>query len=308
MDRSEQLDHLRLGAEIAGLTPPEFRLPDDRDVLSDRLRIHLLDWGPVDAPPIVFVHGGSLTAHTWDLVCLMLRDRYRCVAVDLRGHGESAWAPDADYRFETMAADVSGVIDALELDRPVLVGMSLGGLTSIRLACDVSDDALRGLVIVDVGPDMRLDAAREIVDFTQHDQELDSVDDFVARAMRFNSTREPELLRRSLLYNLRRLPNGRWTWKWDHRRLRNADLERMQADHARLWDVVGGISCPTLIVRGERSRVFLDEDGRKLAGAIPDASFVVVPDAGHTVQGDNPRGLLEVLEPFLASCFEAAAR
>src|SRR5690606_26754991 len=112
---------------------------------------------------------------------------------------------------------------------------------------------------------------------------------------------KPELLRRSLLHNLRELPNGRWTWKWDKRRMHAPDFEAMAVEHAKLWRSVARITCPTLIVRGEHSQVFFDEDGRKLSAAIPGSSFVVVPDAGHNVQGDNPVGLLAVLEPFLVA-------
>jgi pimeloyl-ACP methyl ester carboxylesterase len=296
----DQLDHLRTAAEVARISPASFHLPDERQIIANRIRLHYLEWGETTLPPVVFLHGGSLTAHTWDLICLSLSDRYRCIAIDMRGHGESEWPADADYALETMAEDIGGVIDQLALQRPVVVGMSLGGLTSLRLAGERSA-TLAGLVIVDVGPDLHTDGAQQIVAFTQQDQEMDSVEDFVARAMRFNSTRRPELLRRSLLHNLRKLPSGRWTWKWDKRRMHAPDFERMKADHARLWDSVAKIVCPTLIVRGDRSRVFFDADGEKLAGAIEGASFVVVENSGHTVQGDNPRGLLDVLEPFLAA-------
>lgn len=306
MDVTDWLDHLRLGAEIAGLDLPALRLPDERDVLANGLRIHVLEWGPADGPPVVFLHGGSLTAHTWDLVCLALSDRYRCVAVDLRGHGESEWPADADYRLEAFAADVGAVIDTLGLDRPVVVGMSLGGLTSMRLAGERSD-RLRGLVVVDVGPDLRTDGAQEIVEFTKRDQEMDSVEDFVARVLRDTSTRKPELLRRSIRHNLRQLPNGRWTWKWDKRRMSEPDFEAMRADHARIWDSVAAVTCPALVVRGERSRVFLDEDGRKLTGALRDGRYEVIAGAGHTIQGEKPRELLAVLIPFFDRCFGASS-
>jgi esterase len=201
-----------------------------------------------------------------------------------------------------MAADVRGVIESELLVRPVVVGMSLGGLTAMRLAA-VMGAALSGLVIVDVSPELHVDAARRIVDFVRVDREVDSIDDFTARALSLNPSREPELLRRSLLHNVRRLPNGRWTWKSDPRRLNATDLDDMKVDHARLWTVVANIRCPTLVVRGERSRVLLAEDAARLASTIPHASMAVVPGAGHTVQGDNPGGLLDVLEPFLAICF-----
>jgi esterase len=296
---NDQLEHLTTGAATAGIDVDRVHLPESRTVIANAIRIHFLEWGDPDAPPALFLHGGSLTAHTWDLICLALSDRYRCIAMDLRGHGDSEWPSDADYRFEAFAADAAALIEILDLHRPVVVGMSLGGLTSLELAGQRSDE-LSGLVVIDVGPDLRVDGAREIVAFTQHDQEMNGVEDFVQRAMSFNPARRPELLRRSLLHNLRQLPTGRWTWKWDKRRMADADFDQMAVVNARLWDRVAKISCPALIVRGDRSRVFLDDDAAKLAGAMAgEATWTVVANAGHTVQGDNPRGLLDVLEPFL---------
>jgi pimeloyl-ACP methyl ester carboxylesterase len=176
--------------------------------------------------------------------------------------------------------------------------MSLGGLTAIELAGG-SDTELAGLVIVDVGPELRFEGARNIVAFTTTDQELPGVEDFVTKAMAFNPRRRPELLRRSLLHNLRPLPNGRWTWKWDPRRMNDVDFTALARDHAELWPLVANITCPTLVVRGSRSAVFFAEDAQRLTDALPNASSVVVQDAGHTVQGDNPKGFLEVLRPFL---------
>ena len=307
MDVADRIDHLRASVAVAGVTVPDVHLPTERDVVVNGIRLHLLDWGATGAPPIVLLHGGSLTAHTWDVVCLALSDRYRCLAVDLRGHGESEWPPDADYALDTLAADVRRVIETEGLRRPVVIGMSLGGLTAMRLAAEISAD-LSGLVIVDVSPEMHLEAARRIVDFVRVDREVDSIDDFISRSVAFNPTRRPDLLRRSLQYNVRRLPNGRWTWKSDPRRLDDADLAAMRDEHAQLWELVAHIRCPALVVRGERSRVLLDEDAARLVATIPDAAGVVVAGAGHTVQGDNPRRLLEVVEPFLASCFADAGR
>ena len=117
---------------------------------------------------------------------------------------------------------------------------------------------------------------------------------------------DPALLRRSLLHNLRRLPTGKYTWKWDPRRHRDSDFERMRAEHASLWEVVPNISVPTLIVRGADSAVFLREDADRLTAALPDASWVEVANAGHTVQGDNAGGLLEAISPFLQRHLESA--
>jgi esterase len=296
--RPEQLDHLRHAALVAGIDIADTPGPRLRDVVMNRIRLSVLDWGPATAPAIVLLHGGSLTAHTWDLVCAALSRRYRCLAVDMRGHGDSEWPADGDYRLATLAEDIRALIAAECQAPPVLIGMSLGGLCAMTLAGSGRVE-LAGLVIVDVGPDMRFEGARNIVAFTSTDQVLPGVEDFVAKAMKFNPRRKPELLRRSLLHNLRPLPDGQWTWKWDPRRMQEVDLAVMAREHAELWNVAPRIACPALVVRGGRSKVFLAEDAVKLTAALPHAQSVLIEDAGHTVQGDNPKAFLAHLEPFL---------
>src|SRR5687768_10623681 len=100
--------HLREAAEIADMPIEEIVLPADRYLDTNGLRIHYLDWGMVERPPVLFLHGRSLTAHTWDLVSLALRPRYRCLALDLRGHGDSSWSPEADYTLDAHCADLEG--------------------------------------------------------------------------------------------------------------------------------------------------------------------------------------------------------
>lgn len=299
-DMESQRTHLRRVAELAGVPIDDVVLPEDLNIVANGLRVHLLDWKRSSAPAVVFLHGGSLNAHTWDVVCLSLSAEYRCIAIDLRGHGESEWSPEADYRLSAMAADVEAVISALNLGGYALVGMSLGGLTAMLVASKAST-SLRGLAIIDVGPDLHVDGASKIIEFTSTDREMDSVEDFVVRAAKFNPRRDPDLLRHSLRNNLRHLPNGRWTWKWDGRRDR--DLDVLAHEHRSLWNVLSRIACPTLVVRAEHSRVFLEEDAAKLCAALPDARYSVVPNSGHTVQGDNPSELLQALRPFLHDSF-----
>jgi pimeloyl-ACP methyl ester carboxylesterase len=261
------------------------------------MRFHYLDWGTAGKTPIVFLHGGYLTAHTWDVVCAALRDSYHCLALDQRGHGDSDWSTALDYTTEAYVGDLVGFIDHRKLDDFILVGMSLGGLNSIAYAGS-NARRLKALVIVDIGPKLNPQGAQDINAFANTDSELPSVEHFVERALKFNPRRDPELLRRSLMFNLRRLPDGNWTWKYDRRHRQGWDIEKRRAERARLWGVVPGITCPTLLVRGENSPVFYDEDAEEFAAALPDGRWVRVPNAGHTVQGDNPRDLTIEMRRF----------
>ena len=174
----------------------------------------------------------------------------------------------------------------------------MGGFAAIGYAMRHADK-MAGLALVDVGPELNMDGGKRIRAFLSQDRELDTVDEFVERAMAFNPMRNPTLLRRSLLHNLRRLPSGRWTWKHDPNRIApgfaNERIERAK----QILDEVHKISCPTLVMRGARSDVFTDENANKFANALPRGRWLKVENAGHTIQGDNPRGLLDALQPFI---------
>ncbi|MBI2912817.1 MAG: alpha/beta hydrolase [Chloroflexi bacterium] len=293
----DELEHLKLALELSGMQVPDVVLPERHDVILRRMRFSYVDWGASGLRPILFLHGGGLTCRSWDVVCLALRNGYRCLALDQRGHGDSEWSPTMDYSWRAHLGDIEAFADLLGLERFILVGMSMGGINSIAYA-GCHSDRLAGLVLVDVGPDVRFAGGRRIRDFVANTAEVESVDEFVERALAFNPLRDRRLLRRSLLYNLRQLPNGKWMRKNDVRHFHQMNEEELVAHARELWPEVERITCPTLVVRGALSDVFLDEDAEKLAGTLPDGRWVTVAGAGHTVQGDNPRGLLEAMRAF----------
>ena len=299
-------EHLKLSSATAGITLPDLELPDSHHVILRGMRFHYLDWGTRGRPPMLFLHGGGLNVHTWDLVCAALKPERHCLALDQRGHGDSEWSPVMDYATESHAEDLDAFVSHRGLDRFVLVGMSLGGANALAWAGRHSD-RLAALVLVDVGPEVRQAGVRKIAAFTSEATPLDSVDDFIAKALAFNPRRDATLLRRSLLHNLRRMPDGKWMWKYDQRhRGRAMDPAAAARRRELLWSAVSKVSCPTLVVRGAESDVFHDEDAERLAGALPDGRWVKIANAGHTVQGDNPAGLLVALRQFLGDV--AAAR
>jgi esterase len=298
-DPAEQLEHLKMAVQVAGVDVSGIVLPQDRDLTVGNLRLHYLDWGNEDRPTLVFLHGGALTAHTWDVVCLALRDQYHCLALDQRGHGDSDWAED--YSHERHCEDITGFIEQLGISRTVMIGQSMGGLNSIVYA-GRGGERLAGVVIVDVGPELNLGGTRRIGDFIRDTPEADSIDAFIEKAMEFNPRRDPLLLRRSLLHNLRQQPNGKWTWKWDPNRMRSG-MSKIE-DHIdamrRLWTHVEKIDCPALVMRGGKSDVFSDANAEKLAGTLPRGRWLRIENAGHTVQGDNPRDMVRALREFLS--------
>jgi pimeloyl-ACP methyl ester carboxylesterase len=174
----------------------------------------------------------------------------------------------------------------------------MGGFAAIGYAI-AHAPKLSGLVLVDVGPELSMDGAKRIRDFVCQDRVLDSVEAFVERAMAFNPRRNPTLLRRSLLHNLRKLPNGKFTWKHDPNRM-SPDFAAERVQRAKqIQRDIHRISCPTLILRGEHSDVFTDANASKFAESLPNGGWVKIEKAGHTIQGDNPAGLLTALRPFI---------
>ena len=128
--------------------------------------------------------------------------------------------------------------------------------------------------------------------------ELDTLDDYVEQALSFNPRRDRDLLRTSLLFNLRERPDGGFAWKWDPRPMAGPPALREDWNRRRqeLWERAGLIEVPTLLVRGGESKMLLPEDADELVAHMPNARWVEVENAGHTVQGDNPAGLLRELE------------
>jgi esterase len=295
----------RTGVTVASSEPAI-----ERAMPVGALMVRLIDWGGPSDRPLLFLHGGGLTARTWDLVCLGLRDRFRCLAVDLRGHGESDWAPDVDYRLDAYAADVAELVQRLTdepggpVNRPpVLIGHSLGGQSALLAAG--GEVAIAGLVLVDVGPEPDVAAARQIIGWIDRPKRYSGIDEVLAAALLMNPRREPEVLRESLLNNLRQLPGGDWTWKYDPRAFAGLSEEALRQRSEALWQAVARVRVPVLLARGEDSAVFSADQAQALCARLTDCETRVVADAAHSVQGDNPAGLIDAIAPWCSELLRA---
>jgi pimeloyl-ACP methyl ester carboxylesterase len=295
---SESLQHLRLAVELAGVDIPEIGLPTTRHLVVHGMRLHCLDWGTDGRAPILFLHGGALTARTWDVVCLGLRGEYHCLALDQRGHGDSEWSPVMDYAPEAHARDIDGVLDGFGDARAVLVGQSMGGLNAFHYATR-HPERVAALVLVDVGPEIRIDGARRIGDFVANTAEIESIEAFVDQAAAFNPLRDRRLLTGSVRNNLRQLPNGKWARKNDTRFFGQVGIEEVAHRIEGYWREAEKIECPVLVVRGALSDVLLADAAERFTRRLAQGRLVTIANAGHTVQGDNPAGLIGALRPFL---------
>ena len=255
--------------------------------------VSALVWGSA-TPEIVLLHGGGQNAHTWDTVALAL-DR-PVVAIDLPGHGHSDWREDHDYSPVTSAPAVATAIENLASDAELLVGMSLGGVTAIRLAAEYPELARR-LAVVDVTPGVDETKAEPIIAFLSGPERFASFDEILERTVQFNPTRTVSSLRRGVLHNAREEPDGSWTWRYDPVR---AWKQEGAVRFTNLWDDVARIQAPMLLIRGALSGVVTDDDVVELRRRRPDAGAVIVEGAGHSIQGDKPVELATIVEGFLS--------
>jgi pimeloyl-ACP methyl ester carboxylesterase len=264
--------------------------------LRDGRSLSTLRWGDGD-PEIVLIHGGAQNAHTWDTVALALGRPL--IAPDLPGHGHSdSPAPGVGTRPGASAADLAEVIDALAPNVSLVVGMSLGGLTSIALAA-MRPDLVPRLVLVDVTPGVTGDKAKAIHDFVRGPATFASFADLLARTMEFNATRSESSLRRGILHNALQLDDGSWVWRHrrdDYTAMGDTDDPDRRADITALWDDLQASAAPLTLVRGTREQSVVDDtDVEELHRRRPDAAVVEV-DAGHSVQGDQPIELARIIE------------
>jgi pimeloyl-ACP methyl ester carboxylesterase len=258
-----------------------------------------LVWGDTSRD-VVFVHGGAQNAHTWDTT--IMAAGCTAVAVDLAGHGHSDWRPDGLYAPRSLADDVAAVVAALAPDARLVVGMSLGGLTSMELAAHHAT-LVRGLVMVDVTPGVNSAKAKAVIDFVNGPQTFASFDDLLDRTRQHNPTRSDSSLRRGILHNARQLDDGSWAWRYD--RGSNArsseDTPGDDLGLSPLWDDFASISCPMVLVRGSLSPVVDDDDVAEALRRQPALRVEVVEGAGHSVQGDRPLELAALISELLGS-------
>jgi pimeloyl-ACP methyl ester carboxylesterase len=272
--------------------------------MGDGRHLSALQWKDAE-PELVLLHGGAQNAHTWDTVALAL-DR-PLLAIDLPGHGHSDGPgprPVAQLNATSNATDVARAVRALAPQAAAVVGMSLGGLTTIALAAE-APELVRKVVLVDVLPGITGERAKHITDFVNGPQSFASLDDLLDLTMQFNPTRSPASLRRGILHNAEQQSDGTWVWRWArHRPEAPADRSEVsgatQSMYAGLWDAVAGITVPFLLARGMRQDSVLgDDDEEELHRRLPSARVVSFDGAGHSIQGDMPLELAALIEEFV---------
>jgi pimeloyl-ACP methyl ester carboxylesterase len=269
-------------------------------------RLSALVWGEGD-PELVFLHGGAQNAHTWDTVALALGRPL--VALDLPGHGHSDGGRSGSIGITENAEDIATAMRALAPDALAVIGMSLGGMTTIALA-DHAPELVRKIVLVDVTPGVNESKSSTIAAFINGPESFDSFDDLLARTIEYNPTRTEASLRRGILHNAEQREDGSWVWRYQRFRAfeptaaaaASGDAPPPHPNFGYLWEAVSRIHVPLLLARGMREQSVVDDDDEvELLRRLPDAQVEHFDEAGHSLQGDTPVELAASIEKFVFS-------
>lgn len=271
--------------------------------LDDGRAMSALVWGSEPAEAVL-IHGGAQNAHTWDTVCLALGRPV--VVVDMPGHGHSGAPATGAADVARNAEDLAVVIRALAPGARTVVGMSLGGLTTMAMSA-AEPELFSTMMLVDITPGVNREKADHIHQFVNGPTSFPSFDDLLARTMEFNPTRSESSLRRGILHNAEQLEDGSWVWRHArHRVFGEADKPEEVAsgvrDYEALWNAIESHSGPVVLARGMREQSVVDDsDEAELLRRRPDARVEHFVEAGHSIQGDMPIELAALIDEVVAN-------
>src|SRR5690349_2979940 len=265
------------------------------------LRLRYLEWGRAEALPVICVHGYTSSAEAFNAMARWIQDRAHMIAIDVRGHGESAWSPDGAYQYADQAGDLAALVDQLGIERFVLIGTSMGGIIAMVYAGQ-HGDRLRGLVLNDIGPDVEAGSGRITQTVGSRPNDFASLDE----AMQYRRETSPITAARPVEDQeetargvLRERPDGRGAWKMDpaysEQRVKQGPPKRPPQR-----PVLEPPRCPTQLVWGADSDVLSEAQAKRMVAALPKGELVSVPGVGHAPTLVEPP-VLAALDRLLAS-------
>lgn len=261
-------------------------------------------FGPSDGPLVVFLHGGGQTRHSWKQTGADLGAAgIRVVTLDARGHGDSQWAPDGDYRRATMVADLLRVLEQLGASA-VVVGASMGGITGLLATATPGGESISALVLVDIVTRPEAAGVQRVLDFlSTHRDGFDSLDQAADAVAAYLPHRPRPRSTEGLLRNLRQR-DGRWYWHWDPNMMRHR-VEDATAMTTEMDAAARQLTIPVLLVRGLRSDVVSAEGAAVFLEQVPHAQFVEIGGAAHTAAGDDNDSFTDAVAKFVLAIQES---
>ncbi len=285
--------------------------PTSHSFISQRLKLHYVDWGNPDAPPLILLHGGRDHCRSWDWVAQELRHDWHIIAPDLRGHGDSAWSPEGTYTMEALVYDFAQLVHGLGYDQVSIVAHSLGGNVATRFTGLYPDRVAKLVNIEGLGPSPKIIAEQAkvipsdrfrswIADKRKAAGRLPrryaSLDEALARMQEENSFLTAEQARHLTIHGASRNEDGTWSWKFDNYLNIWSTSDMPRADIEALWQAV---TCPMLLLYGANSFASNPEkDGR--AKHFKTAQVIEYDDAGHWLHHDQFERFMGDVRAFLA--------
>jgi pimeloyl-ACP methyl ester carboxylesterase len=268
--------------------------PADRFVTVDGLRIHYLDWGAPEKPPLLMLHGIGRVAHTFDHIAPHFASKYHVMAVDMRGHGDSGWDPNGAYLVEDYVKDIEGLAGQLQLRNIVIWGNSTGGRVA-QVFAGLHPDLVTAVISEDVGPERPSQLAENVSrQLKQEDATGWASEEELLAQLKTSYPRTAEDILRSLShYGTKKRPDGRVIWKRDPA-IANGFVP------TELWRFVRQIKPPIIYILGGRSTVVPAMTQEELKKALPQAEIVTVPGSGHYPSEENPSEFLKIVDKFLS--------
>jgi pimeloyl-ACP methyl ester carboxylesterase len=267
---------------------------------DDALTLRADAWGDEKHQPVLLLHGGAQTRHSWKQTARRLAELdYYAVALDLRGHGESDWSGSGAYSLNRYAEDLSLIVNQFAL-KPIIIGASLGGIVSMLYAGEHKDARLSSLILVDIATRAEDAGVSRIKTFLlAHREGFASLEEAGQAVTEYLKHRKrPTGLTQGLKKNLRRGADGRYYWHWDPAFIDSPLIEEVR-DEERLLRAAKKITVPLLLVRGAHSDIVSPEITRHFLEQVPHASYVEVGGAGHTLAGDSNDEFTEAVVAFL---------
>jgi pimeloyl-ACP methyl ester carboxylesterase len=282
------------------MEPSTHRIP-----VSDGLELNVLEWS-TEGVPLILLHGGGNEAHLWDDFIPAIAPHYRVIAVDQRGHGDSDWDPEGRYETKFMVNDLEALTEALQIDRFVLIGFSMGGRVAMSFA-GRHPERLAGLVLVDIGPEID---PRGMIRIGQENQAhrapvFASTDEYTSLLSLNYPAGQPHALIRMAKHGLRQREDGLFELKTDPKmRAARTDDDAARAKEDAFiqeqWDALAKIPCPTLVVRGAASDVLSPDIADKMVDdVLKNGQLAIIPQAAHSVATDNPKAFEAAVSRFV---------
>lgn len=284
--------------------------PTANSFISQRLKLHYVDWGNPEAPPLILQHGGRDHARSWDWVAEELAKDWHVIAPDLRGHGDSAWAPDGNYDMGPFVYDFAQLVHTLGYDEVTIIAHSLGGNIATRYT-GLYPEKVRKLVNIEgLGPSPKVRAEREAAGYANRfrkwiddrrkaagrvPRRYPTIEAAFARMKEENGFLTDEQARHLTIHGASRNEDGTWSWKFDPY-LNVWPFEDVPDDRTNeLW---GAITCPVLLLYGANSWASNPElDGR--ADIFRNHHTVEFENAGHWLHHDQFDRFMAEVRAFL---------